>query len=78
MRAVPDRHTCVGCAEGTGWDPHEFRHPGVTHLGEHSVSLLLFMAKSHHKSVSSARKYFKPSHKALANVTSLLASNVSS
>ncbi|MFE9400098.1 tyrosine-type recombinase/integrase [Streptomyces flavidovirens] len=73
LRALLDRHTCVGGEEGTGWDPHEFRHSGLTHLGEQGVSLLLFMAKSRHKSVSAARKYFKPGAAALAEVTSLLA-----
>ncbi|MCX4902320.1 hypothetical protein [Streptomyces sp. NBC_00892] len=37
------------------------------------VSLLLFMAKSRHKSVSAARKCFKPGAAALAEATSLLA-----
>ncbi|MCX5395335.1 hypothetical protein OG580_35820 [Streptomyces sp. NBC_00094] len=40
LRALLDRHTCVGGGEGTGWDPHEFRHSGLTHLGEQDASLL--------------------------------------
>ncbi|MEU8350744.1 MULTISPECIES: hypothetical protein [Streptomyces] len=46
LRALLDRHTYGGGEEGTGWDPHECRHSGLTHLGEQGVSLLLFMAKS--------------------------------
>lgn len=40
---------------------------------EASTTLLLVMAKSRHKSVSAARKYFKPGAAVLAEVTSLLA-----
>lgn len=78
LRALLDRHTCIGGEEGTGWDPHEFRVSGLTHLGEQGVSLLLFMAKSRHKSVSAARRYFKPGAAALAEVTGLLVPSDSS
>ncbi|WP_433411504.1 hypothetical protein ACQP1V_22785 [Microtetraspora malaysiensis] len=37
-------HRCPG--PGTGWDLHEFRHSGLTHLGEQGASLLMLMAKS--------------------------------
>lgn len=59
------------CA-GTGWDLHELRHSALTHLGEAGASLLLLMAKSRHKKPENVRRYFKPSHDALAEVTSLL------
>lgn len=65
-------------ANRTRTHPHtasaDTRHSGLTHLGEQGVSLLLFMVKSRHKSVSAARKYFKTGAAALAEVTSLLAS----
>jgi hypothetical protein len=31
---------------GTGWNPHELRHSGLTHLGEAGASLVELMAKS--------------------------------
>ena len=33
-RALLDVHTAVGGVPGTGWDLHEYRHSGLTHLGE--------------------------------------------
>ncbi|WP_336213129.1 hypothetical protein [Nonomuraea sp. LPB2021202275-12-8] len=66
--ALLDEHTAVH-GPGTGWDLHEFRHSGLTHLGEHGVSLPMLMAKSRHNKAENARRYFKPS----AEVTSLLA-----
>jgi hypothetical protein len=29
-----DEHTALGGESGTGWDLHEWRHSGLTHLGE--------------------------------------------
>lgn len=56
-----------------GWDLHEWRHSGLTHLGEGGASLLMLMAKSRHKKAENVRKYFHPSPEAIAEVTSLLA-----
>lgn len=36
-------------SRGTGWDLHEWRHSGLTHLGKGGASLLMLMAKSRHK-----------------------------
>lgn len=58
---------------GTGWDLHEYRHSGLTHLGEAGASLLMLMAKSRLKKTEHVRRYFKPSPEAIAEVTSLLA-----
>ena len=71
-RALLDAHTALR-GPGTGWDQHEFRHSALTHLGEAGASLLLLMAKSRHKKAENVRRYFKPSHEAIAEVTSLLA-----
>ncbi|HUK72596.1 MAG TPA: hypothetical protein VLW50_28170 [Streptosporangiaceae bacterium] len=48
-RAPLDRHTGVGGVADTGWDLHECRHFGLTHLGEAGASLPMLMAKSRHK-----------------------------
>jgi hypothetical protein len=58
---------------GTGWDLHEWRHSGLTHLGEAGASLLMLMAKSRHRKPENVKRYFKPSPEAIAEVTSLLA-----
>jgi integrase/recombinase XerC len=71
-RALLDQRTAhVG--PGTGWDLHEYRHSGLTHLGEQGASELMLMAKSRHKKAENVRRYFKPSPEAIAGVTSLLA-----
>jgi hypothetical protein len=57
---------------GTGWDLHELRHSGLTHLGESGASLLELMAKSRHRKAENLRRYFKPSPQAMRNLTSLL------
>ncbi|MFE4457106.1 hypothetical protein ACFROC_07095, partial [Nocardia tengchongensis] len=44
---------------GTGWDLHELRHSGLTHLGESGASLLELMAKSRHRKAENLRRYFK-------------------
>jgi hypothetical protein len=49
------------------------RHSSLPHLGEAGASLLMLMAKSRHKKPENARRYFKPSPEAIAEVTSLLA-----
>ncbi|WP_137981173.1 tyrosine-type recombinase/integrase [Streptomyces violaceusniger] len=72
-RALLDTHTAVGGVPGTGWDLHEYRHSGLTHLGEAGASLPMLMAKSRHKKPENLRKYFHPSAEAIAEVTSLLA-----
>jgi hypothetical protein len=72
-RALLDEHTAVGGTPGTGWDLHEWRHSGLTHLGEAGASLLMLMTKSRHKKPENLRKYFHPSPEAIAEVTSLLA-----
>ncbi|WP_331743451.1 site-specific integrase (plasmid) [Streptomyces sp. NBC_00873] len=72
-RSLLDAHTAVGGAPGTRWDLHEYRHSGLTHLGEAGASLPMLMAKSRHKKPENVRKYFHPSAEAIAEVTSLLA-----
>ncbi|MGW7817885.1 tyrosine-type recombinase/integrase [Streptomyces puniciscabiei] len=72
-RALLDTHTAVGGVPGTGWDLHEYRHSGLTHLGERGASLPMLMAKSRHKKPENVRRYFHPSAEAIAEVTSLLA-----
>ncbi|PWJ03039.1 hypothetical protein DKG34_34765 [Streptomyces sp. NWU49] len=71
-RALLDEHTAVR-GMGTGWDLHEYRHSSLTHLGEQGASLLMLMAKSWHKKPENVRRYFKPSPKSIADLTSLLA-----
>lgn len=71
-RALLDQHT-AHAGPGTGWDLHEYRHSGLTHLGEQGASELMLMAKSRHKKVENVRRYFKPSAAAIADVTALLA-----
>ncbi|ONK14326.1 Site-specific recombinase XerD [Streptomyces sp. MP131-18] len=71
-RALPYEHTAVR-GPGTGWDPHEYRHSALTHLGEQGASLLMLMAKSRHKKPENIRRCFKPSPEAIAELTSLLA-----
>lgn len=56
----------------TGWDLHEFRHSGLTHLGEAGASLLELMAKSRHRKPENLRRYFKPSPQAMRELTSLI------
>lgn len=68
-----DEHTALGGELGTGWYLHEWRHSGLTHLGEGGASLLMLMAKSRHKKAENVRKYFHPSPEAITEVTSLLA-----
>ncbi|WP_330230717.1 hypothetical protein OHA40_33070 [Nocardia sp. NBC_00508] len=57
---------------GTGWDLHELRHSGLTHLRESGASLLELMAKSRHRKAENLRRYFKPSPQAMRELTSLL------
>ncbi|MGW4766887.1 hypothetical protein ACWEO2_02425 [Nocardia sp. NPDC004278] len=56
---------------GTGWDLHELRHSGLTHLGESGASLLELMAKSRHRKPKNLRRYFEPSPQAMRDLTSL-------
>ncbi|WP_433685423.1 hypothetical protein [Nocardia sp. CA-119907] len=56
---------------GTGWDLHELRHSGLTHLGESAASLLELMAKSRHRKPKNLRRYFEPSPQAMRDLTSL-------
>lgn len=71
-RTVLDEQTALHGA-GTGWDLHEFRHPGLTHLGEQGASLLMVTAKSRHRKAENVRCHFKSSPNAVAELTSLLA-----
>jgi len=57
---------------GTGWDLHELRHSGLTHLGESGASLLELMAKSRHRKAENLHRYFKPSPQAMRELTSIL------
>ncbi len=54
-RMLLDEHTALGGEPGTGWDLHEWRHSGLTHLGEGGASLLMLMAKSRHKKAENVR-----------------------
>jgi hypothetical protein len=72
-RAMLDAHTALAGVQGAGWDLHEWRHSGLTHLGEAGASLPMLMAKSRHKKPENVRRYFHPSAEAIAEVTSLLA-----
>jgi integrase/recombinase XerC len=72
-----DHHTAAGEVPGTGWDLHEWRHSGLTHLGEAGASLLMLMAKSRHKKAENVRRYFKPSPESIAELTGLLAPGLS-
>ncbi|WP_326686726.1 site-specific integrase [Streptomyces sp. NBC_01795] len=72
-RAMLDAHTALVGVQGAGWDLHEWRHSGLTHLGEAGASLPMLMAKSRHKKPENVRRYFHPSAEAIAEVTSLLA-----
>ncbi|MFD7495108.1 hypothetical protein ACFV8T_22235 [Streptomyces sp. NPDC059832] len=47
-RALLDQRTTPR-GPGTGWDLPEYRHSGLTHLGEAGASLLMPMPKSPHK-----------------------------
>ncbi len=62
---------------GTGWDLHELRHSGLTHLGESGASLLELMAKSRHRKAENLRRYFKPSPQAMRELTSLIGPDAS-
>ncbi|WP_328401812.1 hypothetical protein [Nocardia sp. NBC_00403] len=57
---------------GTGWELHELRHSGLTHLGESGASLLELMAKSRRRKAENLRRYFKPSPQAMRELTSLI------
>lgn len=70
-RALLDAATAVH-GPGTGWDLHELRHSGLTHLGESGASLLELMAKSRHRKADTLRRYFKPSPAAMRELTSRL------
>lgn len=71
-RALLDEHTALRGPD-TGWDPHEHRHSGLTHLGETGTGLPMLMAKSRHKEPENVRRCFKPSPDAIAEITRLLA-----
>ncbi|WSP67707.1 site-specific integrase (plasmid) [Streptomyces sp. NBC_01240] len=71
-RARLDEHTAVGGMPGTGWDLSEYRHSGLTHLGEAGAGLPMLMATSRHKKPENVRRYFHPSAEAIAEVTRLL------
>lgn len=70
-RALLDAATATG-GPGTGWDLHELRHSGLTHLGEAGASLVELMAKSRHRKPENLRRYFKPSPQAMRGITSLI------
>jgi hypothetical protein len=70
--ALLDEHTAVR-GPGTGWDPHEYRHSSLTHLGEAGASPLMPMAKPRRKKPENPRRCFEAPPEAIAEVTSLLA-----
>ncbi|GAB2451008.1 site-specific integrase [Nocardia tengchongensis] len=57
---------------GTGWDLHELRHSGLTHLGESGASLFELMAKSRHRKAENLRRYFKLSPQAMRELASFI------
>ncbi|MGF6888148.1 site-specific recombinase XerD [Nocardia sp. GAS34] len=57
-RDLLDAATAVD-GTGTGWDLHELRHSGLTHLGEAGASLLELMAKSRHRKAANLRRYYR-------------------
>jgi hypothetical protein len=66
--------TVTAVAEpGTGWDRHEYRPSGLTHLGKGGASLLMLMAKSRHRKPENVRNDLHPSPDANAEMTSWLA-----
>lgn len=67
-RVLLDEHTAVR-GPGTGWDLHECRHTGLTHLGGAGDGLLMLMARSRHKKTENVRRCFKPSPEGIAEVT---------
>lgn len=70
-RDLLDAATAVD-GPGTGWDLHELRHSGLTHLGEAGASLLELTAKSRHRKAENLRRYFKPSPQAMRDLTRLI------
>ncbi|MFD4367621.1 hypothetical protein [Rhodococcus sp. NPDC058521] len=56
-RSMLDAATATA-TDGPGWDLHELRHSGLTHLGESGASLLELMAKSRHRKAKNLRRYF--------------------
>lgn len=70
-RALLDAATATH-GPGTGWDLHELRHSGLTHLRESGANLLELMAKSRHRKADTLRHYFKPSPQAMRELTSRL------
>jgi integrase/recombinase XerC len=72
-RALLDAHTVIAGVPGRGWDLHEYRHSGLTYLGEAGASLLMLMPQPLAQEAGNVRRYFHPSAEAIAKVTSLLA-----
>ncbi|MEV0298450.1 hypothetical protein [Nocardia sp. NPDC050710] len=70
-RDLLDAATAVD-TPGTGWDQHELRRSGLTHLGESGAGLLELMAKSRHRKAENLRRYSKPSPQAMRDLTALL------
>ncbi|WP_435828156.1 site-specific integrase [Nocardia testacea] len=73
LRSGPRSARAATTTDGpsTGWDLHELRHSGLTHLGESGASLLELMAESRHRKAENLRRYFKPSPQAMRELTSL-------
>lgn len=70
-RALRRAHRAARTGHGLG-PAHEYRHFGLTHLGEAGAGLLMLMARSRHKRPENVRR-FKPSPEPIAEITSLLA-----
>lgn len=64
----------MACRPRPNLDLREWRHSGLTHLGEAGASLPMLMAKSRRKKPENVRRCFYPSTEAIAEVTSLPAS----
>ncbi|WP_405096469.1 tyrosine-type recombinase/integrase [Micromonospora sp. NBC_01412] len=70
-RVLLDHYTSPGPGL-PGWDLHQLRHSGATHLGEANAGLQLIMAKGRWRNPRTAMRYVKPGASAVAEVTELL------
>lgn len=70
--ALLDQHTALR-GPGTGWDPSQWHHSGLTHLGEQGESELMPMAEPRHKKAGKVRRCSEPSPEAVTGFTSPLA-----
>jgi integrase/recombinase XerC len=67
-RALLDAATATN-GPGSGWDLHELRHSGLTHLGEAGASLVELMAKSRHRKPENLHSYLHAAGKYVLPLT---------